>query len=289
MKIFSIIFPVFSIVLVGYVYARLYRPNLRAINQLMLWIFAPALVFDIMSAQEFYVVEYQWLALAGLLVVLLPGLLAWPVARLFNYPVRAFVPTMMFNNCGNLGLPLAALAFGDAGLEGAVVLFLVSNLLHFTLGTWLFGGIVTWKGLVLNPVNLATVSGLVVNFTQTAIPEFIIQPISMLGQIVIPMMLFSLGVRMLDVEKSHLRSGLVGAVVRPATGLTAAMMALAIVPLGEFQAGLLILFAALPPAVLNFLFAEQYRQAPSLVASLVLVGNLTSVGVLGAVLWWLIE
>ncbi|MDP6399486.1 MAG: hypothetical protein QGH58_03815 [Arenicellales bacterium] len=29
---------------------------------------------------------------------------------------------MIFNNCGNLGLPLALLAFGDAGLAPAIVL-----------------------------------------------------------------------------------------------------------------------------------------------------------------------
>jgi predicted permease len=41
---------------------------------------------------------------------------------------------MMFNNSGNMGLPLAVLAFGEAALPAAVVLFLVENLLHFSLG-----------------------------------------------------------------------------------------------------------------------------------------------------------
>ena len=41
---------------------------------------------------------------------------------------------MMFNNCGNMGLPIAALAFGPVGLSAMVALFTVSNLLHFTLG-----------------------------------------------------------------------------------------------------------------------------------------------------------
>ena len=42
------------------------------------------------------------------------------------------------------------------------------------------------------------------------------------------------------------------------------------------QQGLLILFGCLPPAVLNFMAAEQYNQEPSKVASTVLVGNLAS-------------
>jgi predicted permease len=44
---------------------------------------------------------------------------------------------MMFNNSGNMGLPLAVLAFGEAALPARVVLFLVQNLLHFSLGAWM--------------------------------------------------------------------------------------------------------------------------------------------------------
>lgn len=272
----------------GYFYGRRYRPNLQAVNQLMLYVFVPALVFDVMSRKDFQVAEYQWLALAGLGVVLGSALVAWPMGRVLNYPMRAYLPTMMFNNCGNLGLPLAVLAFGDKGLEAAVVLFLVSNLLHFTLGTWIFGGIVSWQGLLLNPVNIATMAGLAVNFSRLAIPDFILLPVTMLGQIVIPFMLVSLGVRMLSVKRAHLGRGVIGAIVRPLSGLVPALVILAVLPLDELQTGVLILFATLPPAVLNFLFAEQYQQDPELVASLVMVGNGLAVVTTAVVLWWLV-
>ena len=43
------------------------------------------------------------------------------------------------------------------------------------------------------------------------------------------------------------------------------------------QQGLLLVFGSLPPAVLNFMVAEQYRQEPGKVASIVLIGNVVSV------------
>ena len=43
------------------------------------------------------------------------------------------------------------------------------------------------------------------------------------------------------------------------------------------QTGLLFLFGCLPPAVLNFMVAEQYRQEPAKVASIVLIGNAMAV------------
>ncbi len=148
MEILSILFPVFSLVFIGYCYGRRFSPNMDAINALMLRVFVPALVFDVMSSKDFAILSYQWLMFAGIIVVLGSGLVAFPFGRWFRFPMRAYIPAMMFNNCGNLGLPLAVLAFGDTALEAAVVLFLVSNLLHFTLGVFMFGGIVSWQGVV---------------------------------------------------------------------------------------------------------------------------------------------
>ncbi len=39
---------------------------------------------------------------------------------------------------------------------------------------------------------------------------------------------------------------------------------------------LLILFAVLPPAVLNYMFADRYGQQPEIVAAIVIWGNLAS-------------
>ena len=93
---------------------------------------------------------------------------------------------------------------------------------------------------------------------------------------------------MLNVRFEHWKVGLIGAVVCPLSGLLVVPFILPFLHLDSLQYGLLILFAALPPAVLNFLLAEQYRQQPDLVASMVLLGNASAVLTLSAVLWWLI-
>ena len=43
------------------------------------------------------------------------------------------------------------------------------------------------------------------------------------------------------------------------------------------ERALLLVFGALPPAVLNYMFAERYNQEPEKVASMVLLGNLMAV------------
>ena len=288
MEILKILFPVFSLVAAGYWYGRCYAPSMESVNRLMLRVFVPALVFDVMSSKDFAILSYQWLALGGLITVLGSGLVAWPIGRLLKFPLQPFLPTMMFNNCGNLGLPIAVLAFGDGALEAAVILFLVSNLFHFTLGVAMFGGSVSWRELASSGVNVATVAGLFVNFASIPVPDLITLPISMLGQLVIPLMLFSLGTRMVQVNLEHWKIGVWGAIICPLSGLIPAVLAGYFLPLSDLQYSSLILFSALPPAVLNFLISEQYNQKPDLVASMVLIANALSVFVLSAVLWWLV-
>ena len=58
---------------------------------------------------------------------------------------------MMFNNCGNLGLPLALLAFGDSGLAPAIVLLIVTNLLYFSFGIYIVDQQVHWRSVLPSP------------------------------------------------------------------------------------------------------------------------------------------
>ena len=52
-----------------------------------------------------------------------------------------------------------------------------------------------------------------------------------------------------------------------------AFLSIAVFDLNPQQEAMLILFGALPPAVLNFIFAERYNQEPAKVASIVIIGN----------------
>jgi len=69
----------------------------------------------------------------------------------------------------------------------------------------------------------------------------------------------------------------IGGLVCPLTGIGMAALLGPVLRLDDAQLGLLILFGCLPPAVLNFMVAEQFRQEPGKVASIVLIGNLLSI------------
>jgi malate permease and related proteins len=124
---------------------------------------------------------------------------------------------------------------------------------------------------------ISTVLGFAFAIAQPALPEWLSVAIKLLGDALIPMMLLSLGVRLYEVSFGDWRIGLVGGIVCPLTGIAIAALLASLLDLDPIQQGLLILFGSLPPAVLNFMVAEQFRQEPGKVASIVLIGNLLSI------------
>lgn len=282
-----ILFPIFCLIAVGFVYAKFFAVDTQASNRMNMDIFLPALLIDALSRKTFSLLDYQMLLIASLLVVLLTGVVAWLFSARFKLSKPMFVPSMMFNNCGNMGLPLAVLAFGDDALSAAVVLFLGSNLLHFTVGIYIVGGRISWWNLLKMPVNIATIIGLTISFSQYEIPDFIHQPIEMLGQIAIPLMLVTLGIRMSSVDLSTWRIGLLGAITCPLFSVIVAFLLLLILPLEPSHQAQLLLFATLPPAVLNFMFAEKYNKYQNEVASMVIVGNAISLFTISLILLYI--
>lgn len=279
-RIFQTVFPLTAIVLTGFFYARRHKPEMAIPNKLNLDIFVPALIFAVMSAKSFNLAEFGNLALGATAIVLGSGLLLWPIARILKLNLKTFLPPMMFNNSGNLGIPLVVLAFGEQALPAAIVLFMVENMLHFTVGIYMLDHRSNLLAVLRNPMILASIAGIGWSFSGLTMPPAIYTFIDMLGQISIPLMLFALGVRMTFVDLSHWRIGILGALLCPLSGIALAFALQPLLQLDNTQFGYLLLFGALPPAVLNYMVAERYQQEPHQVASIVLLGNITSLAVI---------
>jgi predicted permease len=277
LRIISILFPLFAITALGYAVGRRLKPDLAQANRLNIDVFVPALVFGAMAARDFRITDYLPLLLATFVLIAGSGLIGWLVARALGLQPKTLVPPMMFNNCGNLGLPLAVLAFGDAALAPMVVMFLVSNVLQFSFGIWLLDRhtrlLEVWK----SPTILATLAGLAVSLLGIELWPPLLLSVKMVGDIAIPLMLFALGVRLADSRITALGFGVFGAMLRPLAGMLLAWAVMQLLELPGREQTLLLVFGALPPAVLNFMFAERYKQEPDKVASMVLLGNVAAV------------
>ncbi len=275
-RLLAILFPIFAIVAAGFFYGRKHKPEMAVANRLNMDVFVPALVFAAMAGKAIDLVAFAPLALGAFLVLATCGLLAWPIAKLCGVQPKTLVPPMLFNNSGNIGLPLAVLAWGEQALPAAVILFMVENTLHFSFGARLLDPNTRIVTLWRIPVVFAAIAGLTVALLKLPIWQPAVIAIKMLGDVSVPLLLFSLGVRMTDVNFSEWKLAVGSAVLRPLAGMAIAWAVIQLLGLAGRDAAMLLVFGALPPAVLNFLFAERYKQEPQRVASIVLIGNLAA-------------
>ncbi len=241
-RLLAILFPIFGIIAAGYFYGRKHKPEMAVANRLNMDVFVPALVFAAMAGKSIDLGAYAPLALGGFIVLAVCGLLAW----------------------------------GEEALPAAVILFMVENTLHFSFGARLLDPTTRLLTLWRIPVLFAAIAGLTVALVKIPIWQPAVIAIKMLGDVSVPLLLFSLGVRMTDVSFSEWKVAVGSAVLRPLAGMAVAYGAIAVLGLQGRDAAMLLVFGALPPAVLNFLFAERYKQEPQRVASIVLIGNLAA-------------
>ena len=284
-KIASITLPIFTLVLVGFLYGRRVKPDLGGANKLIVDIALPVLIFISLSSKLFDPLAALLFTAASIALIVLSGLIAWPLAKFSGATVQAFLPCAMFTNVGPIGIPLIALAYGPEGMATAVVLLVISNVLHFTLGAGVMSGKVDWRMVFANPLVWATVLGVASSQFQLTLPQWVETSCTMIGSVLVPMMLMSLGVRLASSQVADAwvgaRSGVLILIIR----IAAALLALWLIPLQGLERGALILFACLPPAVFNYMLADKFQVEPNKVASTVIVGHLFSLAFLPLGIW----
>ncbi len=289
MRVLEITVPVFAVVLLSYAYGRWRPMDMGPANRLNLALFVPALIFYALSEQTAGGSTLVAAAVATVAIVFGSGLLAWVFCLLLKQDWRTYVPPGMFNNCGNMGLPLITLSFGEKALPIGIVFLIVTTLLQFSIGLMLVAGRFEPGMLLKNPLLLATVAGLLALTFDWHAPAMVLPAIKMLGEVAIPLMLTALGMRLAEGGISHWRKGLLGGLLTPLTGLMVALPLIAIMRPDPTLTAAILLYAALPPAVMNYLLAERYQQEPEVAASIVAVGNVMAVIIMPVVLFFVLS
>jgi len=275
-QVIGILFPVLALVLVGFSVGRWLKPDFRPINRINMDTFTPALVFSSLISMPLDTEQIPLLS-ASLIAVLLPGLLMFPICRLTGLNFKAWAPPHMFRNSGNLAIPLFTYTFGDSALSSAVLLFVVSACVHISLGLALLSEGNPFKQIIRMPVFLAASSALTLNLTGIGVWAPLYEATKLLGQAAVPVMLLSLGAQMCHIRLSGLRIGILCTVQSLLTGAIAFSVIYFFIPLPTLQLQMMVLFTMLPPAVMNYLFAERFSIEPAKVASMVLFGNFFSI------------
>lgn len=158
-----------------------------------------------------------------------------------------------------------------------MALFSISNLIHFSLGARITSAQASTRELLLSPLMISSALGFASAVSGLRPPEMIFTGMKLLGDAMLPLMLFALGVRLTQLRRRDVPRGLLGAFARPLVGLAVALPLCWALHLHGMQRAQLVLFSALPPAVMQYMLAERYDQEPERVAAMILLGNAVAV------------
>ncbi|NQV46491.1 MAG: AEC family transporter [Rhodospirillaceae bacterium] len=287
--LFSIIAPVFICAGIGFIWARQDHPyDTNLVTTLVTNIGAPCLVFYTLVDVKIDIEAFSTMAMASIAATALFGIISAVIIKALGANLRTFVPSMMFTNCGNMGLPLSLLAFGDPGLALAIVFFMVSAVGQFTIGMAMASGHMSPEKLARMPLLYAVAAGLAVIVTGYRPPDVFINTTNLLGGMTIPLMLITLGISLAKLKVASFGRSIGFSVLRLVMGVAVGVVLADLFGFTGVERGVLILQSAMPVAVFNYLFAVRYDRAPEEVAGMVVISTALSFATLPALLWFVL-
>ena len=290
LTVLEITAPVFLLAGVGFAWVKLgFEYRIQFVTRLAMTLAVPALIFTALMKTELdksALGTFVVAAILGHLLLALVGALLIKTGRLNR---QTYLAPFIFGNTGNLGIPLALFAFGEAGLGYAVVMLAVSAILSFTLGLSLVADKGGGAKALREPMVWATLLGALFLWQDWQTPKFLTNALDLIGQMAIPMMLITLGVAI-----ARLTPGKTGlAILLSLAKLCASVVigwALGLTfGLDEIAFGVLVLQLATPVAVTSYLLAEKFNADAEAVAGLVVVSTLMAIVALPLVLSLLID
>jgi predicted permease len=205
------------------------------------------------------------------------GAVAWTLVRGLGFDMDTYWETINFGNTGNLGLPIALFAFGQAGFDFAVVIFAVMAIVSFTFGVWVVAGGGNPLTAIREPLVWGTVLGSVFLLLGWTVPDWIGRSLDLVGQMAIPLMLITLGVAIAGLKPRSLGRAFWLCLAKLAICTAVSLGVGLAFGLPRLTLGVLVLQVTTPVAVTAYMLAAKYRARPDEVAGLVVVSTLISV------------
>ena len=247
------------------------------ISRIVMNIGTPCLIVSVMAKVHVDASTMGDVALATAYIMTAMGLIAWLWLHLLKLPIATYLPPLIFPNNGNMGLPLCLFAFGQTGLALAIGSFMVMLVATFTIGLLLVseGSWLKRLGSVLKqPVIYAMLIAVGLLLSHTELPRWAANTVDLLGGIAIPLMTIALGVSLATLKIQFLSRSIAFSLARVLGGLLLGYIVCLFMGLTGVSRSVVLLQAAMPIAVLNYLLALRYNRQPEEVAAMVLVSTL---------------
>ena len=302
--VFNVVFPVFALILIGYLCGRTGKLGASAsieLNRFVVWLALPAQLFNFASSSSWQTLWQPGFIAAFFLSCLAVFILVLVVSWMRDRDLAAASFSGLsasYSNTGYMGIPLCVLALGQDGLAPAIISTFIVFVM-FALATILIEvGILShkksheilWsviKSLCTNPLLVAPVAGLLWSSTDLVLYEPLAQVISFLAAAATPCALVSIGLFLMQKEGASPQQAwaisFAKLIIQP---LVAWLIADPIWDIPTLWGRVVVILAALPTGTGPFMLAQYYNADSRIISRVVLLTTVGSLLTLSLFLWW---
>lgn len=274
----SAVAPVFLLALIGYIWRRGgWAYDVAFVTRLSMTVATPCLIFMALVRSDVDPRLLLDIVLAATAAYVAVGIVVWLLVRVLGLDVPTYWAPLAFGNTGNIGLPVALFAFGQAGFDFAVVIFAVMAIISFTFGIWVVAGGGTPMNAVREPLVWGTILGAVFLVLGWPVPQWAGATLDLVGQMSIPLMLLTLGVAIAGLQPRALGRAFWLSLVKLAICIPVPLAVGLAFGLPRLPLGVLVVQVATPVAVTSYMLAAKYEARADEVAGLVVVSTLVSI------------
>ncbi len=260
--------------------------GLRAFSTLVFYLLSPCLAFSSLATSDLGAAQVGQIGSFVVVMTLAPGVAVWALARLLRlspHETSSLLLVAMFGNVGNYGLPLNELAFGQGGLDRAVIYMVITAVFVFSLGVMIAAhaqGNAPAQALgrlARVPIIYALLLGGLVRVGLLPLPDPILNATTLLARGATPLMLLILG---LQLSQARIRGN--WRLIALACSARLLLTPLIAVPLAAWMGltGLTgqvaIVEACMPSAVFSIILAVEFNLDRDLATGVVLSTTLFS-------------
>jgi hypothetical protein len=285
----AILFPIFSIFIIGYVVGKIKNPDIKPLSFISLNVLYPFLVFhtfytNSITVEFIYVLAAISLLLIGMYFLISILAEALKFGRKKKY---AMLLAGLFMNGGNYGIPVVLFTLGNEGFIYAMMVMVIMSIYMNTIGLFIAAsgakeGMSKKKVLLKTikmPIISAIVLGVLFRIFDITLPGTVVDTISFMADAAIPLIMIVLGIQLSYITFRNIEYRAVISLV-VCRLILSPMLALAINYLlglnGTTLGAVLVLVAAMPTAANTTIFSVSYNVEPELVSSTTLISTILS-------------
>ncbi|WJE15236.1 AEC family transporter [Halobacillus sp. ACCC02827] len=299
MEFITILLPIFFVFATGYFVQKIFDFDITNFSKLALYVLVPFLVFrtfyqESITFSYFYITIYM----VGLCVVIIVAVTL--LSKFYHYTEKekcALILSCAFMNNGNYGTPLVLFLFGAAGMETAILLMVLQQLLMSTLGVYYAakgsdeadGMGAALRSVRRMPMVYGAIAGIICNSFDITIGP-LLNGVNLIADAAIPVIMVTLGMQLAKMKPQIMDVKKLSAAVL--LKLVAAPLIAAVIvwylPVDPLVKQIMIIMAATPTAANTTMYAIQFQTDPQMVTSATLTTTLLSALTIPCVIYFVI-